>query len=66
MVRSKDSISPSPPFHTPKRTYYLEDGSGDEATAELWVQTICSLQARPSPPVDAPTENAGVEDGERS
>ena len=53
-------------IHTPKRTYYLEDGSGDEATAELWVQTICSLQARPSPPVDAPTENAGVEDGERS
>ena len=37
-------------IHTPGRTYYLEDASGDEAIAELWVQTICSLQARPSPP----------------
>ena len=38
-------------IHTPGRTYYLEDASGDEATAEMWVQTICNLQARPSPPM---------------
>lgn len=33
-------------IHIPGRTYYLEDSSGDQATAELWVQTISSLQAR--------------------
>jgi len=32
--------------HTPGRTYYLEDASGDDDIAELWVQTICNLQAR--------------------
>ena len=31
-------------IHIPGRTYYLEDSSGDQATAELWVQTISSLQ----------------------
>ena len=33
-------------IYTPLRTYYLEDAAGDEAVAELWVQTICDLQAR--------------------
>jgi len=32
--------------HTPGRTYYLEDASGDDDIAELWVQTICNLQTR--------------------
>ena len=32
--------------HTPQRTYYLEAALGDEADAELWVQTISKLQAR--------------------
>ena len=33
-------------IHTPGRTYYLEDVAGDQATAELWVQTISKIQAR--------------------
>ena len=33
-------------IHTPGRTYYLEDVAGDQATAELWVQTISNIQAR--------------------
>ena len=31
--------------HVPGRTYYLEDAAGDQATAELWVRTICDAQA---------------------
>ena len=51
--------------HTPGRTYHLEDASGDSAVAELWVQTICSLQARRSVPVHKSTPNL-VQDSQRS
>ena len=37
-------------IHTPGRTYYLEDAAGDVQMAEQWVQTICDLQARNTPP----------------
>ena len=40
-------------IHTPGRTYYLEDATGDSSVAELWVQTICHLQARATPPAAA-------------
>ena len=40
-------------IHTPERTYYLEDATGDSSVAELWVQTICHLQARATPPAAA-------------
>ena len=32
--------------HTPGRTYYLQDAAAEDATAELWVQTISRIQAR--------------------
>ena len=54
---------------TPGRTYYLEDASGDEGVAELWVQTICSLQARATPPTLAMTKianQAGLDSERRS
>ena len=33
-------------IHVPRRTYYLEDGTGDPANAELWVNTILRLKHR--------------------
>jgi hypothetical protein len=46
-------------IHTPARTYYLEDAAGDEATAELWVQTICNLQARKRAPASGAVPKLG-------
>ena len=45
-------------------TMHLQETTGDSSVAELWVQTICHLQSRPSPPVNRvrkPPAGAGGE-----